>query len=50
MKKEVMKCICKRTKCERHGKCEECITHHNENKKSGLPYCQRKTKKDNTNE
>lgn len=37
-------CICVHVKCERHGKCEECITHHKEKKKY-VPYCMRKNRK-----
>ena len=32
-------CTCKKTKCERHGKCKECIEYHNNSKR--LPYCKR---------
>ena len=28
-------CPCKRTKCERHGNCDECRDYHH-NKKSGI--------------
>ncbi|NMC56402.1 MAG: hypothetical protein GYA50_04185, partial [Eubacteriaceae bacterium] len=30
-------CTCKRTQCERHGKCAQCIEHHNKK----LPACMR---------
>lgn len=26
-------CSCKRTKCPRHGKCDECIEYHKNNKR-----------------
>jgi hypothetical protein len=39
------KCPCVRKKCERYGKCEECIEHHKTHKKYPLPYCQRKAAK-----
>lgn len=32
-------CTCKRIKCERHGKCAECMEHHE--KKKHPPYCKR---------
>ena len=32
-------CNCKRKKCERHGKCSECIEHHKGYKRLPLPYC-----------
>lgn len=35
------KCSCKRTKCERFGKCNECIDHHRQYKRYPLPYCKR---------
>ena len=38
-------CPCKRLKCERHGKWEECITHHNEKETKYEPYCMRKSSK-----
>jgi hypothetical protein len=34
------KCPCKKKKCERYKKCEECIRYHQD--KNGLPYCERK--------
>lgn len=34
-------CPCKRTQCQRHGKCAECIEHHN---KKLLPACMREGK------
>lgn len=37
-------CSCKRTKCPRHGKCDECIEYHKENKRYP-PQCKRKTNK-----
>ena len=36
-------CPCKKIKCERHGKCQECENYHG--KKGKLPYCKRKIKK-----
>jgi len=33
-------CNCKKKKCERHGRCKECIEHHTNNSKY-LPYCKR---------
>lgn len=36
-------CPCKRTKCERHGKCAECIEHHRT--KRYPPACERANKK-----
>jgi hypothetical protein len=33
-------CNCKKKKCKRHGKCNECIKHHTINPKY-LPYCKR---------
>lgn len=33
-------CTCKRTRCERFGKCEECVRHHEEHSKHP-PYCKR---------
>ncbi|MGN0456396.1 MAG: hypothetical protein ACI4F2_06030 [Acutalibacteraceae bacterium] len=33
-------CPCKRTKCARHGNCEECKKHH-ALKKKHLPACER---------
>lgn len=41
-------CTCKRTKCERHGNCEECIAHHKEKETKYLPYCMREKKKKKT--
>lgn len=32
-------CNCVRTKCERHGKCAECLEHHKGKKQP--PYCKR---------
>lgn len=40
------KCTCKKKKCERYGKCEECIAYHKENVNRGLPYCKRKGNKE----
>lgn len=33
------KCTCKRTKCKRFAKCDECIAHHKD--KKNPPYCKR---------
>lgn len=38
-------CNCKKTKCIRHGKCKECIEHHNRTKSLSPPYCKRPPKK-----
>ena len=35
-------CPCVIKKCERFGKCEECIEHHKTHKKYPTPYCIRK--------
>ena len=37
---ESIECKCPRTECPRHGRCEECRTHHAEHKKHP-PYCDR---------
>jgi len=37
----LVECNCKKKKCERHGKCNECIEYHTKNPKY-VPYCQRK--------
>lgn len=42
---EESNCPCKRIKCERYGKCEECIAHHKERETKYEPYCMRKSKK-----
>jgi hypothetical protein len=44
-------CNCRKKKCERYGKCEECIAYHKSNKYHALPYCKRKgnKKSDNSN-
>lgn len=34
-------CNCKRVKCGIHGKCSECIDHHEKAKKKSLPFCKR---------
>jgi len=36
------KCTCSKTKCVRHGKCQECIKKHKE--KNNLPWCKREKK------
>ncbi len=41
----LVECNCKKKKCERHGKCEECITYHQTKKHPSPPYCKRKEKK-----
>ncbi len=37
----LQECNCKKKKCERHGKCSECMEYHTKNSKY-LPYCKRK--------
>nr|WP_319489146.1 hypothetical protein [uncultured Caproiciproducens sp.] len=37
-------CNCPRIKCERHGKCAECMAHHEKNKKHP-PYCKRESRR-----
>lgn len=36
-------CSCKKKKCERYGKCSECIAYHKTNKRYTEPYCKRKS-------
>jgi len=36
-------CDCKKIKCERHGKCKECIEYHKNHKRP--VYCKRKKRK-----
>ena len=36
-------CPCKKKKCERHGKCDECRKHHAESKRQRPVYCEKKT-------
>lgn len=36
-------CNCKKKKCERYGKCNECIAYHKTNKRYTEPYCKRKS-------
>ncbi len=36
-------CVCPKIKCERHGKCSECIEHHKTSKYK--VYCRRSPKK-----
>ena len=36
---QLEKCACKRTNCERHGKCAECIAHHQNSRYP--PQCKR---------
>jgi hypothetical protein len=38
------RCPCVRKKCERYGKCEECIAHHKTHKKYPEAYCKRPPK------
>lgn len=38
-------CPCVRKKCERYGKCNECIEHHKTHKKYPTPYCERNKEK-----
>lgn len=42
------KCTCKKNKCMRHGKCNECIEYH-KNNKHYVPYCKRKINKNAKN-
>lgn len=35
-------CPCKRKKCERHGKCDECRKHHVESKRQRPVACEKK--------
>ncbi|MGN1167331.1 MAG: hypothetical protein ACI4S2_12990 [Lachnospiraceae bacterium] len=37
-------CPCKRKKCERHGKCDECRTHHAESKRQRPVACEKERK------
>ncbi len=37
-------CPCKRKKCERHGKCDECRKHHAESERQRPVYCEKKEK------
>ena len=39
-------CPCKRTKCERHGNCEQCREHHKTVKKNVQVACERQPKKE----
>ena len=39
-------CNCKRKKCERHGKCQECMNHHQTKKHPSPPYCKRLEQKE----
>lgn len=34
-------CSCRKTKCERYGKCKECLEYHNKSERLPLPYCKR---------
>lgn len=36
-------CTCKKKKCERYGKCGECIAYHKTNKRYTVPYCKQKS-------
>jgi len=38
------RCPCVRKKCERFGKCDECIAHHKTHTKYPEPYCKRPPK------
>ncbi|WP_394522655.1 hypothetical protein [Lacrimispora sp. JR3] len=38
-------CSCKKTNCERHGKCEECIGHHKNSSRYPKPYCMQNHRK-----
>ncbi len=42
-------CTCKKHKCERFGKCDECIEFHKTHKRYPLPQCMRKKKQKNNN-
>ncbi len=35
-------CPCRKKKCERHGKCDECRKHHAESKRKLSVACERK--------
>ena len=35
-------CPCKKKKCERHGKCDECRKHHTSSKHQRPVYCERR--------
>ena len=35
-------CNCKKKKCERHGRCADCIEHHKNHPRYKAPYCQQK--------
>lgn len=37
-------CNCKKTKCERHGNCKECMDYHKSSKRYLVPYCKRPKK------
>lgn len=37
-------CPCKKKKCERHGNCEECRTHHAESKRQRTAACEKEKK------
>ena len=38
----MQECSCKKKKCERHGKCDECVEFHKNGKRE--PYCMRNKK------
>ena len=38
-------CPCKRKKCERHGKCDECRKHHAESKRQRPVACEKEKKR-----
>ncbi len=40
MSEEIDTCSCKKVKCKRHGKCEECMAYHC--KKDQLPRCKQR--------
>ena len=42
-------CNCPKTKCTRHGKCDECRKHHAEHKKYP-PFCDRQKQKEHKRE
>ncbi|MGN0808553.1 MAG: hypothetical protein ACI4NQ_01140 [Christensenellales bacterium] len=37
-------CPCKKKKCDRHGKCDECRKHHAESKRQMPVACERRKK------
>lgn len=41
MKNDLIRCPCKRIKCERYGNCAACKQHHHAPNKKLLPACER---------